>query len=73
LGDVERGLGVTCYLIKAAPDLSLVTKTYFREIIKHRNHISVYRVDIKLHYLSPLLSEHADLIFAKIRVARYSA
>ena len=44
-----------------------------REIIKHRNHISVYRVDIKLHYLSPLLSEHADLIFAKIIVARYSA
>jgi hypothetical protein len=34
-----------------------------REIIKHRHHISVYRVDIKLHYLSPLLSEHADLIF----------
>jgi hypothetical protein len=48
LGDVERGLGVTCYLIKAAPDLSLVTKTYFKDSMKYQCPTELQRMHLNL-------------------------
>jgi len=51
LGEVERGVGgggVTCYLIKAAPHLSLVTKTYFKDSMKYQCPTELQRMHLNL-------------------------